>query len=84
MLAHLVLQGLVPLGHQGLDFVPLRVDVGSGQVGIRVESGSGDAELLGDGFALADQSHDGLKTRETRGEHVIEEIVTWSEEIVIK
>ena len=57
----LILEGLVSLGHQGLDLVPLGLDVGAGEVGVRVDGGSGHVVLLGELLHLMDQGDDRLE-----------------------
>ena len=61
LLAQLVLQRLVALRHQRLHLVPLRVDVVPGEVGVGVDGGAGDVELLGEVLDLLDERHDGLE-----------------------
>ena len=59
LLLKLVLQGLVPLGHQGLHLVPLALHVLAGQVSVGVDGGSWNVVLLGEVLAVLDEGDDG-------------------------
>merc|ERR1719420_1903970 len=59
LLPQFVLESLVSLWHQGLDLIPLGLDILPSQVGVGVDGGAGNVVLLGEGFTLVDESDDG-------------------------
>merc|ERR1719447_927075 len=59
LLFQLVLQGLVPLGHQGLHLIPFALHILTGQVGVGVDGGAGHVVLLGELLSVMDEGDDG-------------------------
>merc|ERR1719225_704529 len=55
LLFQLVLKGLVPLGNQGLHFIPLALHILASKVGVRINSGARDVVLLGELLTVVDQ-----------------------------
>ena len=58
LLFQLVLQGLVSLRHQVLQLVPLRLNVVSCQVGVRVDCGARNIVLFGEVLTVVDKCDD--------------------------
>merc|ERR1719186_2238023 len=59
LLLQLVLQGLVPLGNQGLHLIPLALNILAGQVGVWVDGGAGHVVLLSKLLAVVDKGDNG-------------------------